>query len=65
MGQTMKSDDRGSPPSGRITLVFTDVEGSTEMGNALGSDYFDGLLKGHNERIRRAEKNIRVTTLKR
>lgn len=40
-------------PTGDVTLVFTDIEGSTKLLHELGDRYVD-LLNEHNARIRRA-----------
>jgi predicted ATPase/class 3 adenylate cyclase len=40
-------------PSGVVTLVFTDVEGSTRLLRRLGSGFGD-LLEAHNEIVRRS-----------
>lgn len=42
------------PPSGRVTLLFTDIEDSSRMTNALGEVYRESLLREHNHRIRAA-----------
>ena len=42
------------PPSGRVTLVFTDIEDSSRMTTALGETYLDHLLPQHHARIRSA-----------
>ena len=41
------------PPSGSVTFVFTDVEGSTPLFRELGSQ-FVGLLEDHNRIVRTA-----------
>ena len=41
------------PPSGKITLIFTDIEDSTRMGNALGALH-EPLRQEHNLRVRAA-----------
>jgi tetratricopeptide (TPR) repeat protein/class 3 adenylate cyclase len=40
------------PPAGRVTLVFTDIEDSSRMTNALGDVYREKLLPEHHQRIR-------------
>ena len=40
-------------PTGTVTFLFTDIEGSTRLLQALGSSYRD-LLAGHDALIRRA-----------
>lgn len=42
---------RGNLPAGIVTLVFTDIEGSTRLLHELGEVYVD-LLDEHNRRIR-------------
>lgn len=41
-----------NPPLGRITLIFTDIEESSRMTNALGEVYREKLLPEHNRRVR-------------
>src|SRR5271169_1653156 len=41
-----------NPPSGRVTLIFTDIEDSSRMTNALGEVYREKFLPEHNQRIR-------------
>src|SRR3979490_694485 len=40
-------------PSGTVTFLFTDVEGSTRLLKELGDDYADALA-GHRHRLREA-----------
>jgi len=40
-------------PTGTVTFLFTDIEGSTRLLQALGSSY-GGLVEGHDAMIRRA-----------
>ncbi|MBI4639578.1 MAG: adenylate/guanylate cyclase domain-containing protein [Candidatus Tectomicrobia bacterium] len=41
------------PPEGKITLIFTDIEDSSRMTNALGDEvYRESMNKPHHERIR-------------
>ena len=40
-------------PSGRVTLLFTDIEGSTGMVQALGTEYA-AMLGRHRDVLRRA-----------
>jgi len=43
------------PPEGKITLIFTDIEDSSRMTNALGDEiYRESMSKPHHERIRAA-----------
>jgi len=43
------------PPAGRITLIFTDIEDSSRMTNALGDVvYRDSMREPHCQRIRAA-----------
>jgi len=51
-------------PTGTITFLFTDIEGSTRLVNELG-DRYDALLAAHHELIRAAlarERGIEVST---
>ena len=41
-------------PSGTLTFVFTDIEGSTKLLNALGTERFHDVLATHTETLRRA-----------
>jgi predicted ATPase len=41
-------------PTGTVTFVFTDIEGSTRLLAELGSERYGGELELHRERIRRA-----------
>lgn len=44
-------------PAGKISLIFTDIEDSSRMTNALGDDiYLKDMRAPHNERIRAAIK---------
>ena len=49
---------RGSPtaglPTGTVAFLFTDIEGSTRLLEALGSEHYGAELELHRERIRRA-----------
>ncbi len=42
------------PPSGYIGIIFTDIEDSSRMTNALGEVYTRDLRVQHNQRVRRA-----------
>src|SRR5918999_3261147 len=44
--------DRRDLPTGTVTFLFTDIEGSTRLVNSLG-DRFGGLLAIHNELMRK------------
>jgi predicted ATPase/class 3 adenylate cyclase len=46
-------EDMGELPSGTVTLVFTDIEGSTRLLHHLGSDY-DDALQEHRHILREA-----------
>ena len=41
-------------PSGTVTLVFTDIEGSTRLLRELGQDAYLGALAGHRRIVREA-----------
>ena len=46
---------RSTPlPSGTLTFLFTDIEGSTKLLNALGTDRYHEVLEVHTETLRRA-----------
>ncbi|MGH2385720.1 MAG: adenylate/guanylate cyclase domain-containing protein, partial [Candidatus Limnocylindria bacterium] len=42
---------RDDLPTGTVTFLFTDIEGSTRLGNEL-ADRFDAILAAHNQLIR-------------
>ena len=44
----------GPLPRGTLTFLFTDIEGSTKLLNALGTDRFHEVLEVHTESLRRA-----------
>src|SRR5437667_9350274 len=41
-------------PTGTLTFVFTDIEGSTKLLNALGTDRYHEVLEVHTDALRRA-----------
>jgi class 3 adenylate cyclase len=45
---------RSELPSGTVTFVFTDVEGSTRLLDELGPDAYAGALAGHRLVVREA-----------
>lgn len=49
---TRNSDDVASLPRGTVTLVFTDVEGSTELLRALGRSVYSDTLDQHRTILR-------------
>jgi predicted ATPase/class 3 adenylate cyclase len=44
----------GPLPRGTLTFLFTDIEGSTKLLNALGTDRYHQVLETHTETLRRA-----------
>src|SRR5438552_18386744 len=44
----------GPLPRGTLTFVFTDIEGSTKLLNALGTDRYHEVLEAHTAALRRA-----------
>src|SRR5205814_10000898 len=44
----------GPLPRGTLTFVFTDIEGSTKLLNALGTDRYHEVLEVHTDTLRRA-----------
>jgi len=44
---------KATAPNGTVTILFTDIEGSTQLTEALGDREWMGLLREHNELIRR------------
>jgi hypothetical protein len=47
-------DVRRDLPAGTVTLLFTDVEGSTELLHELGADDYAGALAEHRRILREA-----------
>src|SRR5437667_2913719 len=41
-------------PTGTLTFVFTDIEGSTKLLNALGTDKYHEVLEAHTDALRTA-----------
>jgi class 3 adenylate cyclase len=41
-------------PSGTVTFLFTDIEGSTRLLKTLGRDLYSELLTTHNQLLREA-----------
>ena len=41
-------------PSGTLTFLFTDIEGSTKLLNALGTDRYHEVLAAHTKTLRAA-----------
>ena len=44
----------GPLPRGTLTFLFTDIEGSTKLLNALGTDRYHQVLEAHTEALRKA-----------
>src|SRR5947208_345010 len=44
----------GPLPRGTLTFVFTDIEGSTKLLNALGTDRYHEVLEAHTDALRKA-----------
>jgi predicted ATPase/class 3 adenylate cyclase len=44
----------GPLPRGTLTFLFTDIEGSTKLLNALGTDRYHEVLEAHTDALRRA-----------
>jgi len=44
----------GPLPRGTLTFLFTDIEGSTKLLNALGTDRYHEVLEAHTDILRRA-----------
>lgn len=44
----------GPLPRGTLTFLFTDIEGSTKLLNALGTDRYHEVLETHTDTLRRA-----------
>src|SRR6476619_7815501 len=56
---------RGDLPSGTVTFLFTDVEGSTKLLHSLGAETYAAALAEHREVIRHAcaaEGGVEVDT---
>ena len=47
-------ESASSRPTGTVTFLFTDIEGSTRLVQQLGTDRWSGLLERHRELIRDA-----------
>jgi predicted ATPase/class 3 adenylate cyclase len=47
----------GPLPRGTLTFLFTDIEGSTKLLNALGTDRYHEVLETHTETLRHAFAN--------
>jgi len=45
-------------PTGTVTFLFTDIEGSTRLVQALGSEAFRSLLDRHDEILALAAASI-------
>ncbi|MCI0799984.1 MAG: hypothetical protein J4O06_14485 [Chloroflexi bacterium] len=43
----------GAAPDGTVTILFSDIEGSTQMTERLGDQRMQQVLRGHNEIVRR------------
>ncbi|HEV2010425.1 MAG TPA: adenylate/guanylate cyclase domain-containing protein, partial [Candidatus Limnocylindria bacterium] len=43
----------GQLPRGTLTFLFTDIEGSTKLLNALGSERYHEVLEAHTDALRR------------
>jgi class 3 adenylate cyclase len=44
---------KATAPNGTVTILFTDIEGSTQLTESLGDREWMGLLREHNEIVRR------------
>lgn len=49
---TAEGDIRSSIQHGTVTLVFTDIEGSTELAQSMGDDSWSETIEWHNETIK-------------
>src|SRR6266699_6742419 len=56
VGQLLAADDVSVAvqPSGTVTLVFTDIEGSTALLDELGAEAYNGALDDHRRALREA-----------
>lgn len=52
LDETVEGDIRGSVQHGTVTLMFTDVEGSTELALLMGDDSWSEVIEWHNETIK-------------
>ena len=50
----MHRDDCGGPALGTVTLVFSDIEGSTKLLEELGTDAYREALAEHRRIVRKA-----------
>ncbi|MGH2783786.1 MAG: protein kinase domain-containing protein [Actinomycetota bacterium] len=44
---------RAASPDGTVAIVFSDIEGSTQMAERLGDDRWMGVVRRHNDIVRR------------
>src|SRR5262249_38401157 len=57
-GRAERTDGRGAParaaelPTGTVTFMFTDIEGSTRLLRELGAERYRAELELHRERVR-------------
>jgi predicted ATPase/class 3 adenylate cyclase/Tfp pilus assembly protein PilF len=54
VGQVPGSSGTKEFPSGTVTFLFTDIEGSTALLEKVGVDVFEGLLREHHRIVREA-----------
>jgi class 3 adenylate cyclase len=56
IGRNRTSIDSLVGPDGTVTLMFSDIEGSTSLNHQLGDDEFVRLIRAHDEIVARAVK---------
>jgi len=56
LGTANQTQSTRSPPSGLVTILFTDMEGSTDLTRRLGDAAAQDLLRSHNTIVRDALK---------
>src|SRR5258708_7812036 len=52
--RTIRGVATGPLPRGTLTFLFTDIEGSTKLLNALGTDRYHEVLEAHTDALRAA-----------
>jgi predicted ATPase/class 3 adenylate cyclase len=51
-------DARSAPPEGIVTLLFTDIEGSSSLQQRLGQSCWEAVLKDHHRLLRQAFESL-------
>lgn len=64
LGDGVQGDIRGSVQHGTVTLMFTDIEGSTELALRMGDGPWSEFIRWHNEKIKGIVEANRGTLVK-